>query len=100
MNDLKNPGTLHPGMTDSTTDRLANRASDAMQSARSTVEDGLDTLADRASAATDWASDQLDSMGGMSGLARSSAEYVRSYPYVALGAAVLLGFLLGRSARH
>jgi len=100
MNNVSNDTINSAANTaQSTTERLANRANDAVNSARSTVQDGIDNVTDRASAAADWASDRYDDLGGMSGIARSGLEYMRSYPYVALGAALVIGFLIGRSAK-
>lgn len=83
-----------------TADRIADKASDALASAKSAINDTMNSVADRTNAATDWASEKVDSMKkAPSVLADTGADYIRATPYVAVGVAIAIGYLLGRAGR-
>ena len=83
-----------------TADRMADKASDTLASAKSAIHDTIDSVADRTTAATDWASDTVDSMKqAPSMLAGTGAGYIRATPYLAVGIAIAVGYLLGRAGR-
>ena len=79
------------------TDHVAEKATEAITSARDAVHDSVDAVADRADAATRWASERVDAVKqGPNDLVNAGAEYIRARPYAAVGAAFALGYLVAR----
>ena len=79
------------------TDHVAEKATDAITSARNSVRDSVDSVAERADAATRWASEKVDAVKhGRHTLLDAGAEYIRAQPYAAVGFALALGYLVGR----
>lgn len=82
------------------TDRVAEKATDAITSAKSAVHHTVSAVADRTNAATQWASRKVDAArDAPSALADSGADYIKASPYLAIGLAVAVGYLLGRARR-
>src|ERR1043166_5835301 len=82
------------------TDRVAEKATDAIALARDSVRNSLDSVADRADAATRWASERVDAVKqGPNDLLNAAAEYIRARPYTAVALALALGYLMGRFRR-
>ena len=79
------------------TDHMAERATDAITSARDSVQSSVDSVAERADAATRWASERIDAVKkGPNDLLNAGAEYIRARPYAAVGMALALGYVVGR----
>jgi len=79
------------------TDHVAERATDAITSARDAVRDSVDSVAERADAATRWASERLDAVKkGPNDLRNAGAELIRARPYAAVGMTLALDYLVGR----
>ena len=83
--------------TRAATDHVAERATDAITSARDSVRASVDSVAERADAATQWASEKVGAVKqGPSNLLDAGSEYIRSRPYAAVGVALAIGYLVGR----
>ena len=81
----------------STADRVADRATDAIASARTSIHSTVDTVAERANAASQWATDKVDAAKqAPTDLVEAGAEYIRARPYAAVGAALAIGSLIGK----
>lgn len=82
-------------------DRVATKATDAITSVKTSIHDTVDNVADRASAATQWTSDKIDAVkrAPMDGI-EAGAEYIRANPYVAVGVALAVGYVVGRIGRR
>ena len=79
------------------TDHVAEKATDAITSARDSVRDSVDSVAERADAATRWASERVGAVKkGPDHLLNAGAEYIRARPYAAVGLALAFGYLVGR----
>jgi ElaB/YqjD/DUF883 family membrane-anchored ribosome-binding protein len=79
------------------TDHVAEKATDAITSARDSVRESVDSVAERADAATRWASDRVAAVKkGPDDLLNAGAEYIRARPYTAVGFALAFGYLVGR----
>ena len=77
--------------------RVAERASEAIASASDSIKGAVDSVAERATAATQWASATVDSATrAPSDFLELGAEYIRARPYVAVGAAFALGYLVAK----
>jgi ElaB/YqjD/DUF883 family membrane-anchored ribosome-binding protein len=77
--------------------RVAERASEAIASASDSIKGAVDSVAERATAATQWASATVDSATrAPSDFLEAGAEYIRARPYVAVGAAFALGYLVAK----
>lgn len=81
----------------SAVDRVADRATGAVKTAKASIHEKVDTVADRANAASQWASDKVDAAKqAPTDLLDAGAEYIRARPYAAVGAALAIGYLIGK----
>ena len=81
----------------SAVDRVADRATGAVNTVKASIHDTVNTVADRASAASQWASESVDSAKrAPTDLLDAGAEYIRARPYAAVGAALAVGYLIGK----
>ena len=79
------------------TDRVAEKATGAITAARDAVRDSVDSVAERADAASRRLSEGIDAVKrGPNDLLDAGAEYIRARPYAAVGFALALGYLVGR----
>lgn len=79
------------------TDHVAEKATDAITSARDSVRDSVDSVAAGADAAARWTSEKVDAVKtGPNDLLDAGAEYIRERPYAAVGFALAFGYLVGR----
>jgi len=79
------------------TDHVAEKATDTITSARNSVRDSVDSVAERADAATRWGSEKVDALKhGPNALLDAGAEYIRARPYAAMGFALAFGYVVGR----
>ncbi len=77
-----------------------DNAGDVMSTARSMLRDTVDAVADRTSAARDWASQTADAARqAPSQLADAGAGYIKASPFLAIGLAAAVGYMIGRAAR-
>ncbi len=75
-------------------------ATDAISTARSLLRDTVDAVSDRTSAARDWASETADAARrAPAELADTGADYIKASPYLAIGLAAAVGYVLGRATR-
>jgi ElaB/YqjD/DUF883 family membrane-anchored ribosome-binding protein len=83
------------------TDRIANKATDAITSVTSSIHDTVDRVAERANTATQWTSDKIDAVkrAPVDSL-EAGAEYIRSNPYKAVAIALAVGYVFGRVGRR
>jgi ElaB/YqjD/DUF883 family membrane-anchored ribosome-binding protein len=83
------------------TDRVADKATDAVASAKTAIHDTVDSVADRANTATRWTSDKIDAVkrAPIDSIA-AGAEYIKARPYAAVAIAVAVGYVLGRVGRR
>ena len=78
-------------------DRVAEGATGVITSARDSVRGSVDSVAERAVAASRWASERVDAAKkGPNDLLNAGAEYIRARPYAAVGFALAFGYLVGR----
>ena len=83
-----------------TADGMAAKATDAIASARNSVHQTVDTVADRATSATQWASQRIDAARQTpSDLVEAGAEYIKARPYTAVAMALAVGYIMGRVGR-
>ena len=79
------------------TDHVAEKATGVITSARDSVRHSLDSVAERADAASRWTSERVDAVKkGPNDLLDAGAEYIRARPYAAVSVALALGYLVGR----
>ena len=79
------------------TDNVAERATSAITSARDSVRGSVDAVAARADAVSRRVSEGIESVRrGPNDLLDAGAEYIRARPYAVVGAALALGYLVGR----
>ena len=82
-------------------DRVAAKATDAIASARASVHGTVDTVAERANAATQWASDKMDAAKQAPiDVVEAGAEYIKARPYAAVAVALAVGYVMGRLGRR
>lgn len=82
-------------------DRLAAKASDAITSARASIHETVDSVAERANAATQWASDKVDAARQAPiDVIEAGAEYIKARPYAAVAVALAVGYVMGRLGRR
>jgi len=83
------------------TDRIADKATDAIASVKTSIHDTVDSVAERANSASQWTSDKIDAVrrAPMDSIAMG-AEYIRARPYTAVAIAVAVGYVLGRVGRR
>ena len=75
----------------------AAAATGAIDAARSKVHATVDNVADQAAAAVGWTSTRLSSAAEMPNrYLDTGAEYIRERPYVAVGIALAVGYVVGR----
>ena len=75
----------------------AAKAASAIDSARSTAHGAVDNVADRASAAVDWTAARISSAtDAPNRYVDAGADYIRARPYVAVGIALAVGYVVGR----
>jgi len=83
------------------TDRIADKATDAITSVKTSIHDTVDSVADRANTATRWTSDKIDAVKRTPiDSVEAGAEYIKARPYTAVGVAIAVGYLLGRVGRR
>ena len=72
-------------------------ATGAVNTAKASIHDTVNTVADRANAASQWASDKVDvAKQAPTDAIGAGAEYIRARPYVAVGAALAIGYLIAK----
>jgi len=82
-------------------DRVATKATDAITSAKASVHETVDTVAERANAATQWASEKVDAAKQAPvDVIAAGAEYIKARPYAAVAVALTAGYLMGRLGRR
>ena len=82
-------------------DRVAAKATDAITSARASLHDTVDTVAERANAATKWASDRVGAARQAPiDVIEAGAEYIKARPYAAVAGALAVGYVMGRLGRR
>ena len=82
-------------------DRVATKATDVITSARASVHETVNTVADRATAATQWASDKVEAARqAPTDVIEAGAQYIKARPYAAVAVAVAVGYLFGRLGRR
>jgi len=78
-------------------DTVAEATTDAVESVKASMHGAVDSVADKATAASQWASETLDTAKqAPSDLIETGAEYIRSRPYAAVGVALCIGFVIGK----
>ena len=81
----------------SAVDRVADRATGAVDSVKASIHDTVNTVAQRATAASQWASESVDAAkSAPTDLMHAGAEYIRARPYAAVSAALAIGYLIGK----
>jgi ElaB/YqjD/DUF883 family membrane-anchored ribosome-binding protein len=81
----------------STAKSVASKATGAIDSARSSAHGAVDNVADHASAAIDWTTARINSATeAPNRYLDAGAEYIRERPYVAVGVALAVGYVIGR----
>lgn len=81
-------------------DRVATKATDAITSAKSSIHETVDTVADRATTATRWAAEKVDAAKqAPTDLIDAGAEYIKARPYTAVAIALAAGYIVGRLGR-
>lgn len=83
------------------TDRIADKATDAISSVKASIHETVDKVADRANTATQWTSDKIDAVkqAPIDSL-EAGAEYIRANPYRAVAIALAVGYVFGRIGRR
>jgi ElaB/YqjD/DUF883 family membrane-anchored ribosome-binding protein len=83
------------------TDRIADKATDAITSVKTSIHGSVDSVADRANAATRWTSDKIEAVkrAPLDSIA-AGAEYIKARPYSAVAIALAAGYILGRVGRR
>ena len=80
-----------------TADRIASRTTDAISSAETAIQETVGNLADRATTATQWVSAKVNAATqAPTDVVEAGAEYIRARPYIAVGAALAVGYLIGK----
>ncbi|HTI47654.1 MAG TPA: hypothetical protein VMB76_13945 [Casimicrobiaceae bacterium] len=75
----------------------AARATNAIDSARSSAHGAVDNVANQASAAVGWTAARLSSAAETPNrYLDAGADYIRQRPFVAVGIALGVGYVLGR----
>jgi ElaB/YqjD/DUF883 family membrane-anchored ribosome-binding protein len=84
-----------------TTDRIAEKATDAITAAKTSIHDTVNSAADRANTATQWTAEKIDAVKrAPTNAMDAGAEYIRANPYTAVAVALAVGYVLGRVGRH
>lgn len=85
----------------SATDRVATKATDAITSAKTSIHETVNTVADRANTATQWASEKIDTVKkAPTDVIEAGADYIKGRPYTAVAVALAAGYVIGRLGRH
>lgn len=83
-----------------TVDRMADKATPALERARTNVHNTIDKVADGAACGVDWAAENTRVIAQKSSeLSHVASGYVRERPLVAVAGALALGYLIGRLMR-
>lgn len=84
----------------SATDRIADKATDAITAVRTSIHDKVNSVADRANTATQWTSDKIDAVkqAPIDSIA-AGAAYIKARPYTAVAVAFAAGYVFGRVGR-
>jgi ElaB/YqjD/DUF883 family membrane-anchored ribosome-binding protein len=97
MNEKPGKSAVGTEKERATADRLAGQATDAISSAKTAIQNTVGNVADRATAATQWASATVNAATqAPNDVVEAGAEYIRARPYVAVGAALAVGYLIGK----
>jgi ElaB/YqjD/DUF883 family membrane-anchored ribosome-binding protein len=81
----------------SAVDRVADSAAGVVNTAKATMHDKVNAVADRANTAAQWASDKVDAAKqAPTDAIETGAEYIRARPYVAVCAALAIGYVIGK----
>jgi ElaB/YqjD/DUF883 family membrane-anchored ribosome-binding protein len=76
---------------------VAAKATGVIDAARSTAHGAVDKVADQASAAVGWTATRLSSATDTPNrYLDAGADYIRHRPYVAVGIALTVGYVVGR----
>jgi ElaB/YqjD/DUF883 family membrane-anchored ribosome-binding protein len=82
-------------------DRIATKATDAVTSARTSIHDTVNAVADRANSASRWTSEKIDAVKeAPTHSIEAGAEYIKARPYTAVAVALAVGYCIGRVGRH
>lgn len=85
---------------DRVADKVADKASPALERARSGAHVTIDKVADKAVTGAEWATESGRALASRTGeVTNVCADYVRARPLVAVAGALALGYLVGRIAR-
>ncbi len=83
-----------------TVDRVADRAAPAVDRLSQAVHHTIDKVADKATPAVEWAEQKtMEIRDRSSQVAETWSSYVRAQPLVSVGAALAVGYLIGRLSR-
>ncbi|MBA3505903.1 MAG: hypothetical protein H0T80_09025 [Betaproteobacteria bacterium] len=83
-----------------TVDRVAERAVPAVDRLSQAVHQTIDKVADKATPAVEWAEQKTTEIRDRSSqFAETCSAYVREQPLVSVGAALAVGYLIGRLSR-
>ena len=90
-------GDAAAAQTHAGVERMAERSTDAIESVKASMHSAVDNVTDKAAAATQWASDTVNKAKQTpTDLVEAGAEYIRARPYVAVGAALAVGYVIGK----
>ena len=79
-------------------DRAADKATPALDRARTTAHNTIDKVADGAACGVDWATENTKVIARKgSELSEVASGYVRAQPLVAVAGALALGYLVGQA---
>jgi ElaB/YqjD/DUF883 family membrane-anchored ribosome-binding protein len=83
------------------TDRIADKATDAITSVKTSIHGAVNTVAERTNSATQWTSDKIQAVkrAPVDSL-ETGAAYIRANPYTAVAIAAAVGYVLGRVGRR
>ena len=85
----------------SAAEAVAARATDVVGAAKGAVHDAIDSMAQRANAASDWTGNKVDNaLNAPRDVARIGADYLRQRPYASLLIAAGIAYLIGRMSRR
>jgi ElaB/YqjD/DUF883 family membrane-anchored ribosome-binding protein len=102
-NTITNASNTVSGITErahQTVDRVADKATPALERARTGVHNTIDKVADGAACGVDWAAENTKLIAQKSTeLSEVASGYVRERPLVAVAGALALGYLVGRLMR-
>ena len=106
MDQFKTPGISKDSLTDAAqkahvgVDRVADKASAGVDRARAATHQSVDQVAAGASRAADWATENLEQIKRkQADFTQEASDMISARPLVAVGTAVVIGYLLGRIGR-